>query len=94
MGIYRCPSGKTTINVRDPIKRKTIPSRVCEYHSTASSVGKRIPGGPGEPAYRNQPNPSYQSYLKMSDSAKGPSEFFTFIEVHPVSLCPGPFFWA
>ena len=27
----------------------------------------------------------------MSDSAKGPSELFTFIEVHPVSLCR-PFF--
>ena len=47
--------------------------------------------GAGEPAYRNQPNSSYQSYLKMSDSAKGPSELFTFIEVHPVSLCR-PFF--
>ena len=47
--------------------------------------------GAGEPAYRNQPNTRYQSYLKMSDSAKGPSELFTFIEVHPVSLCR-PFF--
>jgi hypothetical protein len=27
----------------------------------------------------------------MSDSAKGPSELFTFIEVHPLSLCR-PFF--
>ena len=92
VGIYRCPSDKTTINVRDPIKRKTIPKPRLRSYSLNSFVGwDTNTRGAGEPAYRNQPNPSYQSYLKMSDSAKGPSELFTFIEVHPVSLCR-PFF--
>jgi len=92
VGIYRCPSDKTTINVRDPITRKTIPKPRLRSYALNSFVGWNTNiRGAGEPAYRNQPNPSYQSYLKMSDSAKGPSELFTFIEVHPVSLCR-PFF--
>ncbi|GIT05956.1 MAG: hypothetical protein CM1200mP29_13670 [Verrucomicrobiota bacterium] len=66
--------------MRDPIKRKTIPKpRLRSIHSTASWVWGHEYPGPGEPAYGNQPNPSYQSYLKMSDSAKGPSELFTFM---------------
>ncbi len=91
-GIYRCPSDKTTITVRDPITRRMTPTPRLRSYSLNSFVGwDTNTRGSGEPAYRNQPNPSYQSYLKMSDSAKGPSELFTFIEVHPVSLCR-PFF--
>ena len=92
VGIYRCPSDKTTITVRDPITRRMTPKPRLRSYSLNSFVGWNTnTRGAGEPAYRNQPNPSYQSYLKMSDSAKGPSELFTFIEVHPVSLCR-PFF--
>ena len=85
-GVYRCPSDTSTIKVG-----RIIQPRLRSY-SLNSFVGwnTNIRGG-GEAAYRNQPNPRYQSYLKMSDSAKGPSELFTFIEVHPVSLCR-PFF--
>ena len=92
VGIYRCPSDKTTITVRDPITRRMTPKPRLRSYALNSFVGWNTnTRGAGEPAYRNQPNPSYQSYLKMSDSAKGPSELFTFIEVHPVSLCR-PFF--
>jgi prepilin-type N-terminal cleavage/methylation domain-containing protein len=91
-GIYRCPSDKTTINVRDPITRRMTPKPRLRSYSLNSFVGWDTNArGSGEPAYRNQPDTRYQSYLKMSDSAKGPSELFTFIEVHPVSLCR-PFF--
>ena len=92
VGIYRCPSDKTTITVRDPISKRMTPKPRLRSYALNSFVGWNTnTRGAGEPAYRNQPNPSYQSYLKMSDSAKGPSELFTFIEVHPVSLCR-PFF--
>ena len=92
VGIYRCPSDKTTITVRDPITRRMTPKPRLRSYALNSFVGWNTnTRGAGESAYRNQPNPSYQSYLKMSDSAKGPSELFTFIEVHPVSLCR-PFF--
>ncbi|SVC27009.1 uncharacterized protein METZ01_LOCUS279863 [marine metagenome] len=91
-GIYRCPSDKTTITVRDPITRRMTPKPRLRSYSLNSFVGWNTnTRGAGEPAYRNQPDQRYQSYLKMSDSAKGPSEVFTFIEVHPVSLCR-PFF--
>ena len=92
VGIYRCPSDKTTITVRDPISKRMTPKPRLRSYALNSFVGWNTnTRGAGEPAYRNQPNSSYQSYLKMSDSAKGPSELFTFIEVHPVSLCR-PFF--
>ena len=91
-GIYRCPSDKSTIIVRDPISRRMTPKPRLRSYSLNSFVGwDTNTRGAGEPAYRNQPDTRYQSYLKMSDSAKGPSELFTFIEVHPVSLCR-PFF--
>ncbi len=91
-GIYRCPSDKTTITVRDPITRRMTQKPRLRSYSLNSFVGWNTnTRGAGEPAYRNQPDQRYQSYLKMSDSAKGPSEVFTFIEVHPVSLCR-PFF--
>ena len=91
-GIYRCPSDKSTITVRDPISRKMTPKPRLRSYSLNSFVGWDTNArGAGEQAYRNQPDQRYQSYLKMSDSAKGPSELFTFIEVHPVSLCR-PFF--
>ncbi len=91
-GIYRCPSDKTTITVRDPVTKRMTPKPRLRSYSLNSFVGWNTnTRGAGEPAYRNQPDQRYQSYLKMSDSAKGPSEVFTFIEVHPVSLCR-PFF--
>ena len=91
-GIYRCPSDKSTIIVRDPISRRMTPKPRLRSYSLNSFVGwDTNTRGAGEPAYRNQPDTRYQSYLKMSDSTKGPSELFTFIEVHPVSLCR-PFF--
>ncbi|HJO09690.1 MAG TPA: type II secretion system protein [Verrucomicrobiota bacterium] len=91
-GIYRCPSDKSTMTGRDPITRKMTTRPRLRSYSLNSFVGwDTNMRGAGEPAYRNQPDPRYQSYLKMSDSAKGPSELFTFIEVHPVSLCR-PFF--
>ena len=91
-GIYRCPSDKSTVIVRDPISKRMTPKPRLRSYALNSFVGwdTNIRGA-GEPAYRNQPDRRYQSYLKMSDSAKGPSELFTFIEVHPVSLCR-PFF--
>ena len=91
-GIYRCPSDKSTVTVRDPISKRMTPKPRLRSYALNSFVGwdTNIRGA-GEPAYRNQPDRRYQSYLKMSDSAKGPSELFTFIEVHPVSLCR-PFF--
>ena len=84
-GVYRCPSDKSTIKVG----RNEMP-RLRSY-ALNSFVGWDTTRGRGEPAYRNQPNSRYQSYLKMSDSARGPGEIFTFIEVHPLSLCR-PFF--
>ena len=91
-GIYRCPSDKSTIIVRDPISKRMTPKPRLRSYSLNSFVGwDTNTRGAGEPAYRNQPDRRYQSYLKMSDSAKGPSELFTFIEVHAVSLCR-PFF--
>jgi len=85
-GVYRCPSDTSTIKVG-----RVIQPRLRSY-SLNSFVGWNTnTRGGGEPAYRNQPDVKYQSYLKMSDSAKGPSELFTFIEVHPQSLCR-PFF--
>ena len=91
-GIYRCPSDTSTMTGRDPVTRKTRTFPRLRSYSMNSFVGWNTnTRGAGEPAYRNQPNPRYQSYLKMSDSAKGPSELFTFIEVHPLSLCR-PFF--
>tara|TARA_B100001109_G_C18799273_1_gene444082 strand:- start:248 stop:1072 length:825 start_codon:yes stop_codon:yes gene_type:complete len=84
-GVYRCPSDKSTVKVG----RNEMP-RLRSY-ALNSFVGWDTTRGRGEPAYRNQPNSRYQSYLKMSDSARGPEEIFTFIEVHPLSLCR-PFF--
>ncbi|HIL72800.1 MAG TPA: prepilin-type N-terminal cleavage/methylation domain-containing protein [Verrucomicrobia bacterium] len=91
-GVYRCPSDKSTVTVRDPVTKKMTPKPRLRSYALSSFIGwdTNTRGG-GEPAYRNQPDRRYQSYLKMSDSAKGPSELFTFIEVHPVSLCR-PFF--
>ena len=91
-GIYRCPSDKSTVIVRDPISKRMTPKPRLRSYSLNSFVGWNTnTQAAGEPAYRNQPDRRYQSYLKMSDSTKGPSELFTFIEVHPVSLCR-PFF--
>ena len=91
-GIYRCPSDKSTTTGRDPITRRMTTLPRLRSYSLNSFVGWNTDTrGAGEPAYRNQPDRRYQSYLKMSDSAKGPSELFTFIEVHPLSLCR-PFF--
>tara|TARA_Y100000739_G_scaffold27092_1_gene20850 strand:- start:917 stop:1738 length:822 start_codon:yes stop_codon:yes gene_type:complete len=84
-GVYRCPSDKSTVKVG----RNEMP-RLRSY-ALNSFVGWDTSRGRGEPAYRNQPNSRYQSYLKMSDSARGPEEIFTFVEVHPQSLCR-PFF--
>ena len=91
-GIYRCPSDKSTVIVRDPISKRMTPKPRLRSYALNSFVGwdTNIRGA-GEPAYRNQPARRYQSSIKMSDSAWGPSELFTFIEVHPVSLCR-PFF--
>ena len=80
-GVYRCPADKSMIKVG----RNEVP-RLRSY-ALNGFVGWNTARSTGEPAYRNQPNPRYQSYLKMSDSARGPAEIFTFIEVHPVSLC-------
>ena len=80
-GVYRCPADKSTIKVG----RNEVP-RLRSY-ALNSFVGWDTSRSRGEPAYRNQPNPRYQSYLKMSDSSRGPGAIFTFIEVHPVSLC-------
>ena len=91
-GIYRCPADKSTMTGRDPVTRRTTTKPRLRSYSLNSFVGWNTnTRGAGEPAYRNQPDRRYQSYLKMSDSAKGPSELFTFIEVHPISLCR-PFF--
>ena len=80
-GVYKCPTDKST----HKIGRREMP-RLRSY-ALNSFVGWDTSRGQGEPAYRNQPNPRYQSYLKMADSARGPAEIFTFVEVHPVSLC-------
>ena len=66
------------------IGRKEMP-RLRSY-ALNSFVGWDTSRGQGEPAYLNQPNPRYQSYLKMADSARGPAEIFSFVEVNPISL--------
>ena len=63
-------------------------------YSLNSFVGwnTNIRGG-GEAAYRNQPNPRYQSYLKMSDSAKGAIGTVHLHRGASGELVP-TFFWA
>ena len=56
-GIYRCPSDKSTVIVRDPISKRMTPKPRLRSYALNSFVGWNTnTRGAGEPAYRNQPN--------------------------------------
>ena len=85
-GLYRCPSDKTMITVQG----QQVP-RLRSY-ALNSFVGWNTDfRSGGEPAYRNQPDPAYFNYPKATDVVNAPGTLFTFMEVHPTSICR-PFF--
>ena len=78
--IYHCPGDKSTVTLGG----KTVP--VVRSYGMNSMIGWT------GPAYRNNPETGYRTYMKMSDfTAPGASATFVFAEIRSESICR-PFF--
>mgnify|MGYP002378993364 FL=1 len=85
--LYRCPSDRSTVVVGGK-KRPVVRS-----YGLNAYVGWEPFNRSNEPErYRDLPTPGYRVYRRSNDTTlPGPSQLFTFIEVHSESICR-PFF--